>query len=96
MTFLCIECGKNLNESSFYRKVKDKSEDCSNKKFKCQVCGKCFTKKWLTTHIEREHNRNESSSNVSEKSKIHFVKNNNNNRNLLVGPFFFRVKHTSC
>ena len=29
-----------------------------------------FTKKWLTTHIEREHNHNESNSNVSEKNKL--------------------------
>ena len=47
-----------------------------------------FTKKWLTTHIEREHNHNESNSNVLEKSKIDNVDTNNSNRTLLVGPSF--------
>ena len=47
-----------------------------------------FTKKWLTTHIERGHNHNESNSNLSEKTKIDIVGNNNNNRRLLVGPSF--------
>ena len=44
-----------------------------------------LTKKWLTTHIEREH-ENESNSSVLEKPKIDNV--NNNNRALLVGPSF--------
>ena len=44
MTFLCIECGENLDESRFYRKVKNRCKDCLNKKFKCDFCGKCFTK----------------------------------------------------
>ena len=47
-----------------------------------------FTKKWLTTHIEREHNQNESDSKVLEKTKIDNVNTNNNNRTLLVGPSF--------
>ena len=58
MTFLCIECGKKLDESNFYKKVKNKSKDCLNKKLKYQVYGKLFTKKWLTNHIEREHQSN--------------------------------------
>ena len=55
MMFLCIECEKNLDESNFWRKAKNKIKDCSNKKLKCQVCGKFFTKKRLNSHIEREH-----------------------------------------
>ena len=86
MVFHCIECGKNLDESKFYRKVKNRCKDCLNKKFKCELCGKFFTKKWLTTHIEREHNHNKSNSNVSEKTNIDNF--NNNNRTLLVGPSF--------
>ena len=47
MKFLCIECGKNLDESSFYKKVKKECQDCLNKKVKCQVCGKFSRKKCL-------------------------------------------------
>ena len=82
MMFLCIECGKNLDESKFYRKVKNRCKDCLNKKIKCDLCEKSFTKKWLKTHIEREHHHNESNSIVLEKPII------NNNRTLLVGPSF--------
>ena len=32
MMFLCIDCGKNLDENRFYRKVKNRCKDCSNKK----------------------------------------------------------------
>ena len=88
MTFLCFECGKNLDENLFYRKVKNKCKDCLNKKLKCQVCGKFFTKKWLATHIDREHHQNESNSNALEKPKIDNVITNNNNPTLLVGPSF--------
>ena len=70
MVFHCIECGKNLDESNFYRKVKNRCKDCLKKKFKCDLCGKFFTKKWLTTHINRKHNHNESNSNVSEKQTL--------------------------
>ena len=68
MTFLCIEYGKKLDEKNFYEKVKNKCEDCSNKKLKCQVCGTFFTKNYLTNHIEREHQSSESKPNVLEKS----------------------------
>ena len=44
MMFLCIECGKNLDENRFYRKVKNRCKDCLNKKFKCELCEKSFTK----------------------------------------------------
>ena len=82
MMFLCIECGKNLDENRFYRKVKNRCKGCLNKKFKCEFCEKSFTKKWLKTHIEREHHQNETNSNV-------IIDNvNNNNRSLLVGPSF--------
>ena len=91
MMFHCIECGKNLDESNFYRKVKNRCKYCLNKKFKCELCGKFFTKKWLTTHIEREHNHNESNSNVSEKTNIDNI--NNNNRTLLVGSSFSGKKY---
>ena len=86
MTFLCIECGKNLDENKFYRKVKNRCKYCLNKKFKCDFCGKFFTKKWLTIHIERKHYQNGVNSSVIEKPIIDNV--NNNNRTLLVGPSF--------
>ena len=44
MTFHCNECGKKLDESNFYKKVKNKCKKCLIKKLKCQVCGKCFSK----------------------------------------------------
>ena len=53
--FLCIECGKNLDENSFNKKVKNRCKNCLNKNFKCKLCGKFFSKKWLPTDIEREH-----------------------------------------
>ena len=31
MKFLCNECGKTLDKSDFYRKVKNKRKDCLNK-----------------------------------------------------------------
>ena len=86
MLFHCIECEKNLDESNFYREVKTRCKDCLNKKFKCELCGKFLTEKWLTTHIDREHNHNESNFNVLEKTNIDNI--NNNNRTLLVGPSF--------
>ena len=95
MRFLCIECGKNLDANSFYRKVKKRCKDCSNKKFKCELCGKFFTKKWLTNHIEREHPQNKSKSIVLEKPKIHKVNTNNNNRTLLL-VVVSRVKLILC
>ena len=82
--FLCIKCGKNLDGSRLYRKVKNRRKGCLNKKFKCE---KCFTEKCLTTRIDREH-RNESISIVLEKPKIENGNNINNNRTLLVGPCF--------
>ena len=85
MTYLCIECGQELDENNFYRKVKNRCKDCLNKKFKCDFCEKSFTKKWLKTHIEREHRQNETNSHVIKKPEI---ENNNNNRTLLVGPYF--------
>ena len=54
MAFLFIECGKKLNGSNFLKRVKNKCKDCL-KKLKCQVGGTFFTKKWLTSHIERKH-----------------------------------------
>ena len=42
MMFPCIECGKNLDEKRFYRKVKNRCKDCLNKKFKCELCEKSF------------------------------------------------------
>ena len=44
MMFLCIDCGKNLDENRFYRKVKSRCKDCLNKKFKCDFCGKFLQK----------------------------------------------------
>ena len=79
---------KNLDQNRFYRKVKIGYKDCLNKKFKCELCEKSFTKKWLTTHIDRE-NRNESISIVFEKPKIENGNNINNNRTLLAEFFFW-------
>ena len=45
MVFHCIESGKKLDESKFYRKVKNRCKDCLNKKFKCELCGKFLTNK---------------------------------------------------
>ena len=61
-----------------------------NKKLKFQTCGKHFTNKWLTTHIERDQHQNESISKVLEKLKIDDVNSNYNNniQILLVGPSF--------
>ena len=67
--------------------MKNKCKDCLYKKFKCELCGKFFTKKWLTTHIERQH-RNETNSSVIEKPKTDNVNTENNNRTLLVGCSF--------
>ena len=62
MVFHCIECGRYLDESNFYRKVKNRCKDCLKKNSNVNYVESFFTKKWLTTHIEREHNRNESNS----------------------------------
>ena len=88
---------KNLDESNFYKKVKNKCKDCLNKKFKCELCGKFFTKKWLTTHIEREH-RNETNCSMLKKPKTDNVNTENNNRTLLLvgcsfsGKTYFMLK----
>ena len=69
MTFLCNECGKNSDESKFYkfyRKVKNKCKDCFNKKLKCELCGKFFIKKLFTSHNEREHQPSEPKPNNNE------------------------------
>ena len=87
MMFHCNECGKNLDESIFYKKVKSKCKECLNKKFKCELCGEFFTKKWLTTHIEQEQ-RNESNSSVIGNPKTDNVNTENNNRTFLVGSSF--------
>ena len=87
MTFHCIECEKSLDESNFYKKVKNKCKDCLNKKSKSEICGKFFTKKWLTNHIERER-QNESNSSVLKKPKTDIVMTEINNRTLLVGCSF--------
>ena len=87
MTHLCIECRLELDVNNFYTKVKNRCKDCLNKKFKCEFCEKSFTKKWMKTHIEREHNhQNENKSNLIKKPLVD--NDNNNNRTLLVGPSF--------
>ena len=57
MTFLCNECGKKLDKSNSYKKVKNKCKDYLNKKLNCQVCGKLSTEKWLTSPIERDNQK---------------------------------------
>ena len=69
MTFLCVQCGKPLDDNNFYKKVKNKSKDGLNEKLNCQLCEKYFTETWLTTHMEREHHQSESNSCVLEKLK---------------------------
>ena len=83
MTFLCIDCGKNLDESNSYRKVK-KNVKFVGKKTHMSVMRKVFTKNCLTIHIEREH-ENESKSSVLEKPIVDNVSFNNNNRTHVVG-----------
>ena len=82
MTFHCNECGKNLDESNFYEKVQNKCKNCLNKKLKCQVCGKFFSKKWLSNHIEREHQ-----SNVNNDNKIILPENRDNDNNTIVETY---------
>ena len=82
MTFHCTECGKNLDESNFYKKVKNKCKNCLNKKLKCQVCGKFFSKKWLTNHIEREHQAE-----VNNDNGIVLPENRDNDNNTCVGSY---------
>ena len=84
--FLCVECGKIIDENRFYRKVKNRCKDCLNKKFKCELCEKSFTEKWLKTLIEQEHHQNECNSIMLEKPIIDNV--DNNNRTLSVGQYF--------
>ena len=49
MMFLCIECGKYLDENKkkFYRKVKNRCEDYLKKKFEFHFCGKFFLQKMV-------------------------------------------------
>ena len=51
-----------------------------------------FKKKWLTTHIEREH-RIETNSSVLENQKTDNVNTENNNRTLLVGCSFLGKRY---
>ena len=62
--------------------MKNKRKECLYKNFKCELCGKFFAKKWMTTHIEREH-WNESNSSVLKQPKTE-----NNSRTLVVGCSF--------
>ena len=80
MTHLCNECGKESDESNFYEKVKNKCKNCLNKKLECKVCGKLFTNKWMTTHIEREHHHQSSESKPNNNNNT-TIKNEINNTN---------------
>ena len=80
MTFFCIACGRSSDENNFYEKVKNRCNNCLNKKLKCQVCGMFFTKIWLTPHIEREHQS-------SEPDVLENVNNNNNDSNPNVSKY---------
>ena len=82
MTYLCIECKQELDENNFYKKVNNKCKDCLNKKLECKVCGKLYTKKWLTTDIEREHQ-----SNVNNNNKIFLPENRDNDNNTNVETY---------
>ena len=88
MTYHCNECGKELDESNFYKKVKNKCKDCLNKKLECKVCGKFFTKKWLTSHIEREHPPKSNLSKPNNNNNT-IIKNDStleNHRHVIIGP----------
>ena len=87
MLFLCMECGKNLDESNSYKKFKNKCKICLNKKHQMSSMWRVIHKKRLITRIDPEH-ENESSSKMLEKPKIENVNTDNNNRTLLVGPSF--------
>ena len=83
MTHLCNECRKELDESNFYKKLKNKCKNCLNKKLECKECGKLFTKKWMTTHIEREHHHHQSSeSKPNNKNDLTLE----NHRHVIIGP----------
>ena len=84
MTYLCIECGQ-VDENNFYKKVKNKCKDCLNKKLECNVCGKLFTKKWLTTHIEREHPPKSIMSKPNNKNNTN-DSTIENHRHVIIGP----------
>ena len=90
MTHLCNECKKELDESNFYEKVKNKCKNCLNKKLECKECGKLFTKKWMTTHIEREHHRSSESkpNNTTIKNEINNTNDLTleNHRHVIIGP----------
>ena len=92
MTHICNECGKELDESNFYKKVKNKYKNCLNKKLECKVCGKLFTKKWMTTHVEREHHHHQSSESKPNNTTIKTEINNINDltsdfhRHIIIGP----------
>ena len=91
MTHLCNECGKELDESNFYRKVKNKCKNCLNKKLECKVCGKLFTKKWMITHVEREHHHQSSESkpnNTTIKTEINNINDltSDFHRHIIIGP----------
>ena len=89
MTYLCIECGKELDENNFYKKVKNNCKDCLNKKLECKVCGKLFTKKRLTTLIEREHPpKPNNNNNPIIKNEINDTNDSTleNHRHVVIGP----------
>ena len=46
--------------------MKNKCKDCSNKKLKCELCGKFSIKKWFTSHIEGQHQPTEPKPNNKE------------------------------
>ena len=74
--------------------MKNKCKDCLNKKLECNVCGKLFTKKWLTTHIEREHppksivSKPNNKNNTIIKNEINNTNDSNfeNHRHVVIGP----------
>ena len=67
---------KELDESNFCRRVKKKNKDCLNKESYVKYLEKFFTKQWLTSHIEREHQPN----------VLDNPSNNNNNHNKTIIP----------
>ena len=47
MMFPCIECGKNLDESNFCKKVKNKCKDCFFQKTRMSSKWKVFHRKMV-------------------------------------------------
>ena len=55
---------KKLNESNFYRKVRNKCKDCLRKKLKCEFCEEFLTKNGCLVILSENNKR----ANINQKS----------------------------